>query len=79
MYAAAIEFGWQSYLQHGRSTATELLPFERVEPKLKEAWRTRQVSKQACQPWESAREAARDAWERVQDALLEGSPKPSAR
>jgi len=79
VYASAFEFGWQSYLQHGQSGASGPLPFEKVEPELAHSWQSRQATKKESLPWERAREAARDAWNRVQDAMADGAPKPSAR
>lgn len=78
-YEAAFEFGWQSYLQHGQSTASGPLPFEKAEPELARSWQSSQASKKESLPWEKAREAARDAWTRVQDAMVDGAAKPSAR
>jgi len=82
-YAAAFAFGWQSYLQRGQAAATapmafEPLPFEKAEPELVGNWQAMQAANKQTLPWEQAREAARDAWNRVQEALLDGSPKPSA-
>ena len=79
IYAAAFEFGWQSFMQYGRDAATRPKAFEQAEAQLEQLWRSQQTP-QNCQPWESARQAARDAWDQVQAALLDGSqPKSSAR
>jgi len=82
-FAAAFAFGWQSYLQRGQSAVTtpparEPLQFEKAEPELVSNWLAIQAANKQTLPWEQAREAARDAWNRVQEALLDGSPKPSA-
>jgi hypothetical protein len=77
--AAAFEFGWQSCLQQERSTARERLPFEKAEPELGRSWQMKQPGGKEGLPWEKAREAARDAWTRVQDAMFDSEPKPSAR
>src|SRR5262245_45415902 len=81
--AAAFEFGWQCYLrclQGDRTGATAAAPFESIEAELERQWVAHQTSKQEHAPWHEAREAARDAWNQVQDALLDGSQaKASAR
>jgi hypothetical protein len=76
---AAYDFGWQSYLQHGRSPSKEPVTFDAVEAELARHWLRYQESG-ARQPWQEAREAAREAWDQVQDAMLDGtSSKSSAR
>ena len=79
----AFEFGWQNSLQFGRAAAgrgSSPVNFENAEPELRRLWGTRQSGRTEQQPWEAAREAARDAWNQVQNALADGSvPKPSAR
>ena len=77
MYAAAFQFGWQSYLQYGRNAASEPLAFEKAEPQLEQRWG---AGGEKRQPWQAARDAARDAWNQVQEALADGSqPKTGAR
>jgi hypothetical protein len=79
-YAAAFQFGWRSYLQLGRSTVTERLGFEMIEPALKEEWNKQGRAASNQLTWEAARDAARDAWNQVQDALAKGADtKSSAR
>src|SRR5207253_5251090 len=63
----AFEFGWQSYLKYGRESAATPVKFEDVEPHLAHEWRGTPQSQEL--PWEVAQEAARDAWDRVQEAL----------
>jgi hypothetical protein len=63
----AFEFGWQSYLKYGRESAATPVKFEDVEPHLAREWRGTPQSQEL--PWEVAQGAARDAWDRVQDAL----------
>jgi hypothetical protein len=63
----AFEFGWQSYLKYGRESAATPVKFEDVEPHLAREWRGTPQSEEL--PWEVAQEAARDAWDRVQEAL----------
>lgn len=80
LYAEAFEFGWQSFLQHGRDAVIAPVAFESFEPSLREAWLAKESLKREPMPWELAREAAQNAWDRVQDALVDGSqPKSSAR
>jgi len=80
---AGFEFGWRNSLQFGRAPAGSgfsPVTFENAEPELRRLWDTRQSGRKEQQPWEAAREAARDAWSQVQNALADGSePKPSAR
>jgi hypothetical protein len=79
----AFEFGWQNSLQFGRAPAGSgfsPIVFENAEPELRRLWDTRQSGRKEQQPWEAARETARDAWNQVQNAFADGSvPKPSAR
>lgn len=65
----AYEFGWQSYLQHGRSPSNAAPTFESLEPELERQWLERQKTAPQRQPWTEAREIARDAWQQVQDAM----------
>ena len=69
----AFEFGWQSYLKYGRESAATPIKFEDVEPHLAREWRGTPQSQEL--PWELAQEAARDAWDRVQEALT-GETRP---
>lgn len=65
----AYEFGWQSYMQHGRTASSTSPTFESLEPDLKKAWEERQQSAANRKPWEEARAMARDAWMQVQSAM----------
>jgi hypothetical protein len=65
----AYQFGWQSYLQYGRSPSTTAPSFEALEPELARNWEERQKSTKERQPWAAAREMARDAWNKVHDAM----------
>ena len=79
---SAFEFGWQSYLQLGRTEAMPAVTFESVEAELERRWSARQAPNQneARTPWQTARAAARDAWNQVQNALVDGTQaKPGAR
>ena len=77
---AAFELGWQSYVQHERSAATERIGFEIVERELEQMWNLHRALGRNRLPWEKARESARDAWEQVQASLMDGpEPKVSAR
>jgi hypothetical protein len=69
----AFDFGWQSYLQHGRREVNGPASFEAVEPELQAEWRSRDAKASENLPWEEAREAARSAWNLVQDALADGT------
>ena len=73
----AFEFGWQSYLQHGRAPATEPVTFESIEQELAHKWELASKVKNQELPWEAAREAARNAWNLVEDAMTGGSSSPS--
>lgn len=66
---AAFNLGWQGYLQHGRQQATPEVMFENVEPELAQLWRLKEALQPQRLPWEEAKETARDAWDRVRDAL----------
>jgi len=66
---AAFDLGWQGYLQRGRQQATPELTFEAVEPELAQLWRLKEALQPQRLPWEEAKETARDAWDRVRDAL----------
>jgi len=64
----AFEFGWQSYLKYGREAVATRVRFDDVEPHLAREWRGTPQSEEL--PWELAQDAARDAWDRVQQALI---------
>lgn len=58
-YRPAYRYGWESYGRYeGRS-------FDEVEPELERAW----DSAKTRLGWDRAREATRDAWERVESAI----------
>jgi hypothetical protein len=60
-YRPAYQYGWESYGQYrGRA-------FEEVEPELSRKWSSRSESSSIS--WEKAKQAARDAWERVDHAI----------
>jgi hypothetical protein len=69
IYATAFEFGWQSRLQYGRAAATQNISFEKIESELEKLWSLRQATKDNRQPWQAARDTARDAWNQVYDAM----------
>jgi hypothetical protein len=59
-YRPAYQLGWESWSQYrGRR-------FDEVEPELERGWPQRRAK--SSLGWEKAREAARDAWERVDRA-----------
>jgi hypothetical protein len=66
---AAYAFGWQSFLQYGRSPSTAPTPFDAVEPTLRRDWDQLQSSGVHREDWEAAREIVQDAWNKVQDAM----------
>jgi hypothetical protein len=67
-YQPAYQFGWESHKRYGGRT------FDEVEPELSRDWSSRgQVS---SLEWQKAKQAARDAWERVEHAL---TPAPTTR
>jgi hypothetical protein len=69
---AAFDLGWQGYLQRGRSQATAPATFESIEPELAQLWRLKHAMQPERLPWEEAKETARDAWNRVHEALTGG-------
>jgi uncharacterized protein YjbJ (UPF0337 family) len=56
-YQPAYRFGWESYSRYGRRS------FEEIDETLMREWDTRRGA--SLQTWSEARDAARDAWERV--------------
>jgi hypothetical protein len=66
---AAFDLGWQGYLQRGCQQATSEVTFENVEPELAQLWRLKEALQPQRLPWEEAKDTARDAWDRVRDAL----------
>lgn len=73
IYSVAYEFGWRNRLPYDAQQVKPPVSFESVEVELKERWSKRQSSVEKQLPWETARAAARDAWDRVFDALAEDS------
>jgi hypothetical protein len=72
-YQPAYRFGWESYSRYGRRS------FEEIDETLMREWDTRRGA--SLQTWSEARDAARDAWERVarqgtRDSA-KGSPRPA--
>ena len=65
--STAFQFGWQSRLQYGRGAAT--VSFESIEIELEKQWARLQASNKESQPWQAARDTAKDAWNQVYDAL----------
>jgi hypothetical protein len=58
LYRPAYQYGWESYGQHRGRT------FEEVEPELSRGWSSHCQS--SSLRWEKAKDAARDAWERLE-------------
>lgn len=56
-YQPAYRFGWESYSQYGRRS------FDEVDETLMREWDGRRGH--SLQTWNEARDAARDAWERI--------------
>ena len=56
----AYRYGWESRATHPRAR------WEELEAQLEEGWRCRRCE----QPWEAARDPARDAFERLEGALF---------
>jgi uncharacterized protein YjbJ (UPF0337 family) len=72
-YQPAYRFGWESYSRYGRRS------FEEIDETLMREWDTRRGA--SLQTWSEARDAARDAWERVarQGSPARGSAKASLK
>jgi hypothetical protein len=70
-YRAAYELGWYGRLQHDRQSASSPLMFEDIESDMAGKWHE---SPHKETPWEKARQVAKDAWDRVQEALSGGAP-----
>lgn len=66
-YQPAYRYGWEA---HGRFEGAF---FEEVEPELQRGWTTAKPSL----PWEEARLAAREAWDRRRQRLLDATQQPS--
>lgn len=66
-YQPAYRYGWEA---HGRFEGAF---FEEVEPELQRGWSTAKPSL----PWEEARLAAREAWDRRRQRLLDATQRPS--
>jgi hypothetical protein len=62
-YRPAYQYGWESRSQFRDRR------FDDVEPELQKGWTTRQ--RQSKLGWEKARQAARDAWDRVDKGIAE--------
>ena len=70
---AAYDFGRRTALQFGRDRSTPL-EFDAHEAQLAAQWLEQQDFKGAGLSWQKAREAAREAWNQVQDALVGDKP-----
>ncbi len=68
-YAPAFQYGWESHA----TFAPEGRTFEDVEPQLRRDWDTRCGKSKLS--WEHAKDATRDAWSRMQNAVFAG-PRP---
>jgi hypothetical protein len=66
-YQPAYRFGWEA------GERFEGTHFEEIEPELQRGWTTAKPSI----PWEEARLAARDAWDRRRQRLLDAANQPS--
>jgi hypothetical protein len=66
-YGAAYRYGWETRGQHVGQK------FEEVEPELRSDWE--EGHDKSKMPWDKAKHAARDAWERL-DRSDVNSPKP---
>jgi hypothetical protein len=74
-FGSAFEFGWENFLARHAATGAPRVSFEHSEQELEAQWRQRGPSSPAAPlPWQQAREAARDAWNHVQDALAGVEP-----
>lgn len=61
-YAPAYRHGWESFSHYGRQGRS----FDSVEPELRRDWDIRKGHSQLA--WDRAKEAARDAWTRLESA-----------
>lgn len=66
-YQPAYRYGWEA------SQRFEGAFFEEIEPELQRGWTTAKPSL----PWEEARLAAREAWDRRRHRLLDATQRPS--
>jgi hypothetical protein len=64
-YRPAYQYGWEARTRYNRQT------FEEVEPELERGWP--EARGDSGLGWETARFAARDAWDRVDEALVCGT------
>ena len=62
-YAPAYRHGWESYDHYGRAGRS----FTEVEPELRRDWESRKGK--SALAWDRAKEAARDAWARVESKI----------
>jgi uncharacterized protein (TIGR02284 family) len=60
LYAPAYQYGWEAYSVHAPAGAS----FERVEPTLRDSWS--REPRGSSLTWDSARQAMRDAWSRLE-------------
>jgi len=67
-YRPAYQLGWESYSRYRDKR------FEEVEPELKTHWDSRRSGSRLT--WESAKQAVRDAWDRVSSAVTGNPNKP---
>ena len=68
-YQLAFDFGRRTALQYGRDRATPL-EFDAHEPQLAQEWSKQPEASATQLSWQQAREAAREAWTQVQDAMV---------
>jgi hypothetical protein len=70
-YRPAYRYGWEARFKHPRCA------FEAIEAELKEQWQASRA--QSNLNWDQAREATRDAWDRIGRKFLRRSRAPRFR
>lgn len=70
-YGPAFQYGWESCASHPGKT------FKDVEPQLARDWERRRG--QSNLRWDNAKDATRDAWQRVEKAVGEDGCKPCTK
>jgi hypothetical protein len=76
-YAPAFQYGWENRSGSCTTPAEEGPSFAAVESSLRDRWHQQPAA--ADLSWDMARDAVRAAWERVEQAIGAGEPKPSAK
>jgi hypothetical protein len=76
-YAPAFQSGWEIRGGCCDQASADVSSFAAVEGSLRDRWQQQPAA--ADLSWDMARDAVRAAWERVEQAIGAGEPKPSAK